>query len=144
MELEHERMIENKVWEPIDKNKIPSKAKGLMSTWAIKREASSKFHSQIKNACKYKHVNGVHYASEDTTALVASTSAIKLVMVLMAMARFTMHILDVQGAILISQFNKDEELYMKNPQGFEEKYENGIVLKLKLTIYGLKQAARGQ
>jgi spermidine/putrescine-binding protein len=52
MELEHERMIENKVWEPIDKNKIPSKAKGLMSTWAMKRKANSKFHAQIKNACK--------------------------------------------------------------------------------------------
>jgi hypothetical protein len=68
-----------------------------------------------------KHVNGVHYASEHTAALVASDSAIKLVMVLVAMAGFTMHILDVQGAFLISEFNKDEDLYMKIPQGFEEK-----------------------
>jgi hypothetical protein len=92
VELEHERMIEN------NKSEIPNKAKS--STWAMKQKANSKFCAQI-NACGYEQVDGVHYASEDTAAPVASDAAIKLVMVLVAMAGFTMHILDAQGAFLI-------------------------------------------
>jgi Reverse transcriptase (RNA-dependent DNA polymerase) len=70
----------------------------------------------------------VHYASEDIAAPVTSDSEIKLVMVLVAMAGLTIHILDLHGAFLI--VNKDEEFYMKIAQEFDEKYEKGTVLKL--------------
>jgi Reverse transcriptase (RNA-dependent DNA polymerase) len=52
-----------------------------------------------------------------------------------------MEVIHVQGAFLIGRFYDKEDLYMKVPQGFEDKYDNNSVLKLHRTIYGLKQAA---
>ena len=48
---------------------------------------------------------------------------------------------DVKGAFLNGTFSNNEKLYMKVPQGFERFYPSNVVLLLKKTIYGLKQAA---
>jgi hypothetical protein len=47
--------------------------------------------------------------------------------------------LDVKTAFLYGELN--EELYMEQPEGFKVKGQEGKVLCLKRTIYGLKQAA---
>ncbi len=47
--------------------------------------------------------------------------------------------LDVKTAFLYGELNK--ELYMEQPEGFKVKGQEGKVLCLKCTIYGLKQAA---
>src|SRR5216683_1295482 len=47
--------------------------------------------------------------------------------------------LDIKTAFLYRELN--EELYMKQPEGFKVKGQEGKVLCLKHTIYGLKQAA---
>jgi Reverse transcriptase (RNA-dependent DNA polymerase) len=62
-------------------------------------------------------------------------------LVLVALAGWEMQVIDIQGAFLIGRFNDEEDLYMKVPQGFEDKYNKNSVLKLNRTIYGLKQAA---
>ena len=62
-------------------------------------------------------------------------------MILMAMAGWYGHVLDVQGAFLNGRFDEGETLYMHVPEGFEGHYDTSVVLKLKRTIYGLKQAA---
>ncbi len=50
-------------------------------------------------------------------------------------------LLDVKGAFLCGNFENNEEIYMKVPQGFERFYSENAVLLLLKTIYGLKQAA---
>jgi len=35
----------------------------------------------------------------------------------------------------------NKEIHMEVPKGFERYYEDGVVLKLKRCLYGLKQAA---
>jgi hypothetical protein len=47
--------------------------------------------------------------------------------------------LDIKTAFLYRAFN--EELYMKQPEGFKVKGQEGKVLHLKHAIYRLKQAA---
>jgi Reverse transcriptase (RNA-dependent DNA polymerase) len=47
--------------------------------------------------------------------------------------------LDIKTAFLYGEL--DEELYMEQPEGFKVKGQEGKVLHLKHTIYGLKQAA---
>jgi hypothetical protein len=59
----------------------------------------------------------------------------------MAMANWCAHVLDVQGAFLNGRFEDGEELFMQVPEGFEKYYPGNVVLKLRRTIYGLKQAA---
>jgi len=46
--------------------------------------------------------------------------------------------LDVKTAFLYGEL--DKELYMEQPEGFKVKGQEGKVLHLKCTIYGLKQA----
>jgi Reverse transcriptase (RNA-dependent DNA polymerase) len=49
--------------------------------------------------------------------------------------------IDLKGGFLKGRFNDGEEMYLQIPQGFEKYYDNGKVLKLQSTIYGLQQAA---
>ena len=44
---EHDRMVNNNVWKPIDRAKIPSNSKVLSSTWAMKKKASGKFRAML-------------------------------------------------------------------------------------------------
>ena len=62
-------------------------------------------------------------------------------MILLTLADWEGHVIDVKGAFLKGRFNDGEEMYLQIPQGFEKHYDTGIVLKLQRTIYGLKQAA---
>ncbi len=38
VEEEHQRMVDHKVWEPVDKTNVPQGSKVLTSTWAMKVE----------------------------------------------------------------------------------------------------------
>jgi len=45
---------------------------------------------------------------------------------------------DINRDFMMGEFENKKELYMKISEGFEGKYESGVVLKLRKTIYGLK------
>ena len=47
----------------------------------------------------------------------------------------------MNGAFLLGEFDRGEEIHLEVPQGFEKFYEPGTVLLLKKTLYGLIQAA---
>ena len=140
VEEECQRMIKNKVWELISKFKLQKNAKILTSTWAMKRKASGKFRSRI-NARGYEQIDGIHYSSDNTALPVTNDTTIKVVLVLVAIAGWMMHLVDVQGAFLIGRFGNEDELFIKVPQGFENNFNKDVVLNLNRTIYGLKQAA---
>jgi hypothetical protein len=59
----------------------------------------------------------------------------------MIMANWTAHVLDVRRAFLKGDFGDGETLYLHVPQGMEKWYTGNVVLLLKKTLYGLKQAA---
>ena len=56
---EHDRMVNNNVWKPIDRAEIPSNSKVLTSTWAMKKKASGKFRARL-NARGFEQVDGIH------------------------------------------------------------------------------------
>jgi hypothetical protein len=52
---------------------------------------------------------------------------------------WTAEIVNVQGAFLCEKIEEGEDIYMKIPQGFEEYYNEDVLLFLLKMIYGLKQ-----
>ena len=61
-------------------------------------------------------------------------------MALVAHFDFDLHQMDVKTAFLNG--NLEEEVYMKQPEGFSSSGGDHLVCKLKKSIYGLKQASR--
>jgi len=49
--------------------------------------------------------------------------------------------MDVKGAFLCGDFEKNRKVYMEVPQGFERFYPSNVVFLLLRTLYGTKQAA---
>ena len=57
------------------------------------------------------------------------------------MENMTAEVVDVKGAFLKGDREDGEEIHMQIPQGWEHRYDDNEVLKLKSCLYGLKQAA---
>jgi Reverse transcriptase (RNA-dependent DNA polymerase) len=51
-------------------------------------------------------------------------------------------IFDFHSAFLNSKLDSDEEVFMEQPQGYEESDQQWYVCKLFKSLYGLKQAGR--
>ena len=64
-----------------------------------------------------------------------------IVLVLTTMSSWYSHILDVNGAFLLGNYEHGEKIYMEVPQGFEPYYGQNVVLFLLHTLYGTIQAA---
>ena len=51
-----------------------------------------------------------------------------------------LHQVDIKGAYLNGELNDDEVLYMQHPPGYKPRDAGNRMLRLKKTIYGLKQS----
>jgi hypothetical protein len=140
VEKEHGRMVDHKAWIAKDRGKIPVNAKVLTNTWAMKKKASGTFRARL-NARGFEQIPGVHYDKTQISSPVVNEITIRMVLILICMARWHAMLLDVQGAFLCGVFARGEQIYMEIPQGFEKYYPSNAVLLLLKTIYGLKQAA---
>ena len=58
------------------------------------------------------------------------------------MSGWAAHIVDVNGAFLLGEFRENEHIYMKIPMGFERFYSPDILLYMRKTLYGVKNAAK--
>ena len=140
VEEEHQRMVDHHVWDEVPRDEVGSREKVLTSTWAMKKKANGKFRARV-NARGYEQIDGVHYDEDTKSAPVTNDHTIRIVLILLCMAGWLSHILDVQGAFLNGRFADEEVLFMEIPEGFERFYGRNALLRLRRTIYGLKQAA---
>jgi len=115
-------MVNNNVWKPIDRAKIPSNSKVLTSTWAMKKKASGKFRARL-NARGFEQLDGIHCDKNTKSAPVTNEITIRIVFILMVMGRLYAELLDVQGAFLKGEFANGESIYIEVPQGFERHYK---------------------
>jgi len=88
----------------------------------------------------YLQVQNVYYY--ETFSPIAHVTSVQMLMQLVVQHNLTVHQMDVKTAYLHASI--DCELYIEQPEGLLSLGENGekLVLKLKKSLYGLKQSGR--
>jgi hypothetical protein len=77
---------------------------------------------------------------DETFAPVAQKKSIRAQLAFAAQYGLYLHQIDVIGAFLNGELDQLEEVYMRQPEGYDD--GTGRVCKLRKSIYGLKQASR--
>jgi hypothetical protein len=147
VEEEHDRMIRTNgkrspVWVVVKRCDLPPGAKVMTTVWAMKKKPNGDYRARI-NARGYEQIEGIHYDGFNIAAPVTNEFTVRIIFVIGLMADWLFDLLDVNGAFLLGLFGEEELMYIEVPQGFESKYKHlgDVVLQLKHTIYGTKQAA---
>ena len=86
-------------------------------------------------------LKGIHSEKSlisQTFSLVSTKDSFRLIMALVAHFDLELHQMDVKTTFLNGDLS--EEVYMSQPEGFEENGNDNMVCRLKRSIYGLKQA----
>ena len=138
---EHQRMIDCGVWVPIRKEDLPPNCDIIDSTWSMKKKASGKYRARLA-ARGFKQRKGVSYDRDDLFAPVVNELTVKIAFVMMILAGWYAHLMDVKGAFLKCGFRTQHKVAMEVPRGFEKFYPYGWLLLLLKTLYGCKQAAK--
>jgi hypothetical protein len=133
-------MVKSGVFEKVKLDEIPSEVKTIDTTWAMKKKSNGKFCGRI-NVRGFRQVEGQHiFDASSISAPVTNGMTIILVLTLMLASGSIAHVVNVKGALLHSEFEDGEKIYIKIPLGFDEFYDDDIVLLLKKCLDGLKQA----
>ena len=138
-EKEIKSLMENETWELTT---LPPNRKAIGSRWIFKIKylpdgTIDKYKARLV-AKGYAQKEGIDY--EETFAPVAKFTSIRVLLAIAAKQDYEIHQMDVTTAFLNG--NLDEEIYMTQPEGFEEPGKENLVCKLKKGLYGLKQAPR--
>ena len=86
----------------------------------------------------FSQKEGIDY--DETFAPVARYSSIWAIISLASIMGWKLHQMDVKTTFLNGEI--EEEVYIKQPEGFELHEKGSHVCKLKKALYGLKQAPR--
>ena len=137
---EHQKMVQYGVFKEIPRSEMQPGERTMTSTWAMKMKSNGTRRARIA-VRGFEQKEGVQYYEDDKAAPVVNDITIRIVLVLMIMAGWASHLLDVKGAFLNGRFENGERVIMEVPQGFKKFYPGNVVLLLVRTLYGLKQAA---
>nr|KAJ0217050.1 hypothetical protein LSAT_V11C300105370 [Lactuca sativa] len=121
---------------------LPPGCKALGCKWILKRKMKvdgtiDKYKARLVIQ-GFRQKEGIDFF--DTYAPVAIISTIRLLLALAAIHNLVIHQMDVKTAFLNGDL--DEEIYMKQPEGFVLPGNGHKVCKLKKSLYGLKQGPK--
>jgi histone deacetylase 1/2 len=139
MDLEYSALMKNKTWHLVP----PRKGINIIdSIWVykIKRKADGsldRYKARLV-AKGFKQRYNIDY--EDTFSPVIKATPIRVILSVALSRGWSLRQLDVQNAFLHGVL--EEEVYMRQPPGYEAKSLPNYVCKLDKALYGLKQAPR--
>ena len=139
MKNEIDSLHDNNVWELVE---LPVDQKPVGSKWVIKVKTNA--DGSIER-CKarlvaqgYSQKEGLDY--DETFSPVVRSESVHSVIALASMNGLRLLQMDIATAFLHGDL--EEEVYMKQPEGFLVQGQEHLVCRLKRSIYGLKQAPR--
>lgn len=139
MKREIDSLHSNDVWVLV---KPPSNRKVVGSKWVFKRKVNADSEIErykarlVAQGCTQRY--GLDY--EETFSPVVRFESVRSLIALGAQQGLILHQMDVAIAFLHGEL--DEEVYMEQPEGFVKEGKEGLVCRLKRSIYGLKQSPR--
>ena len=138
-DAEYASLVKNKTWDlvPLPKGKNIVESKWVFK---VKRNADG-FVDRFKSclvAQGYSQAEGIDY--HEVFSPVIQYSTMRSLLALANMNDLEIHQMDVKTAFL--QGDLDNDIYMKQPEGYVDSEKPNHVCKLNKAIYGLKQAAR--
>ncbi|XP_075480609.1 uncharacterized protein LOC142521264 [Primulina tabacum] len=138
MHDELEQFVRNDVW-----NLVPPPDHGnIIGTKWIYKNKTDESGNIIRNKARlvaqgYTQVEGVDF--DETFAPVARIESIRLLLAIACYMKIKLFQMDVKSAFLNGILS--EEVYVRQPKGFEDPHHLDHVYKLKKTLYGLKPRA---
>ena len=139
MKKEIGSLHENNVWELVE---LPADRKAVGSKWVFKVKTDA--NGSIER-CKVRLVaqgcsqqEGLDY--DETFSPVVRSESVRSIIALAAMNDLKLHQMDITTAFLHGDL--EEEVYMKQPEGFVAQGQENLVCRLKKSIYRLKQSPR--
>ena len=139
MNSEMESISDNKVWELVE---LPEGKRIVGSKWVFKRKVGAngvidRYKARLV-AQGFSQRFGVDY--DETFCPVVSFESLRTLIAAAVQKGLMIHQMDVTAAFLNGKI--EEEVYMRQPEGFVESGKQHLVCKLKHSLYGLKQAPR--
>jgi Reverse transcriptase (RNA-dependent DNA polymerase) len=114
----------------------PKDYKIIRNRWVFDLKSNGRKKARLV-AKGFSQIEGINY--DKIFSLVVRFETVQMMIALVALKKWHIQGLDVKTAFLYGEL--DEELYMEQPKVFKVKGQEGKVMHLKHTIYGLKQAA---
>ncbi|KAL1201123.1 Retrovirus-related Pol polyprotein from transposon TNT 1-94 [Cardamine amara subsp. amara] len=140
MTEERESLSKNQTWDLVS---LPMGKKPIGCKWVFKKKYGVSDKEPLKFKARlvakgYSQKEGVDY--DEIFSPVVRHTSIRVVLGLVAFWDLHLEQMDVKTVFLHG--NLEEEIYMKQPEGFVKPGEEKLVCKLKMSLYGLKQAPR--
>lgn len=132
MQEEYYSLQDMKTWKLVN---LPENRKPLTCKWVLREKADGRVKARLVSR-DFDQKHGIDY--NETFAPVARHASIRLLLSYAARKRMNIRTFDVNTAFLNGELS--EEIYMLQPQGFDDK--SGRVCLLKRSLYGLKQASK--
>ncbi|WVZ52104.1 hypothetical protein U9M48_003194 [Paspalum notatum var. saurae] len=139
MHEELENVEKNHVWDLVEP---PPNCRPIGTKWVFKNKQGED-GMVVRNKARlvaqgFCQKEGIDY--EETFAPVARLEAIRILLAFAASKRFKLQQMEVKSAFLNGFI--EEEVYVRQPPGFESAKFPDQVYKLRKALYGLKQAPR--
>ncbi len=139
MREEMKSIEENRTWKlverPNDKNVVSCKW-----VFKIKKDKEGKVERYKARLVARGFTQELGFDYEETFAPVAKFDSIRFLIALANEKDWEIEQMDVNTAFLYGEI--DKEIFMEQPDGFQEGKEKDLVCKLEKGLYGLKQAGR--
>ncbi|KAJ9561984.1 hypothetical protein OSB04_007144 [Centaurea solstitialis] len=135
MKVEMQSMYDNQVWELTD---LPQHCKAVGRKWKTDMDGNVHTFKARLVAKGFTQTHGIDY--DETFSPVAMLNSIRILMAISAYFNYEIWQMDFKTTFLNGKLTED--VYMEQPDGFEDPKNPNKVCKLLKSIYGLKQASR--